>query len=374
MKSTTGLLSLIVTGLAVMVAAGCASTPEVEQRFQAGQMDAATTWEAASPWLPADAPAVGTMAGDATFDEAVKAMLPTARPDGQPGATGTVEGLEADLRDEYREMIGFDPTSTHATAWAVTADEQFTAVFFGDYEEPTGLENVDVDGRKAFELPVAGLSTELSLDEIAETAYLMPIDEPRGGMVVTTDRDMLAQQDGLVDEDYDRLFGELSGATFALGAQAGAWGEHLESEQLAGSGVESVLMHYGDTDFGLLAEGDGDELARLDDQVGEVLQEWNDALTQILVDDESHPVIDLVLTYGHHGLTSILGQLDDSVAGDRVDYEVARAEDEDFALAASLGLVGASVAYLQVVERMEDAQEQLEVFDEELEEAPPPGR
>lgn len=355
--------SLIVAGLVVLVA-GCASGPEVEPEYQPAQMDAATTYQAASQYLPADAMAVGAMAGEQQFDEAVEAMLPTARPDARPGEEGTVEGLREDLRAEYREMFGFDPTTTQALAVAMTRGG-LTAVMFGDYEQPTGLESTEVDGRTAFELPLARLSEEFPVDEVAETAVLVPVDEPRPGMVITTDPEVMGTDSGSDTRGYDRLFDEIPGATFALGALTETWGDELDGE-LEGVDVRSVLIHYGDADFGMVAEGDDQQLAQIDEQLRSTLQGWNEELAETASRDDQNPFVRALLTYGHHGLTSVLGQLEDSVDGDRVHYDVARAEGEDFALFASLGITAATVATLQFMQTAEDVHEELEVMEEEM--------
>lgn len=358
--------------IATLVAAtGCASTPGVDDPIPAHELDAKTTYDAAADWLPADSFVVATTAGEPPWEQIVLSGLPTAAPDAEPGELGTPEGLQSDLRGEYVEMVGFDPTNTDALAVSAS-DDGISMVMFGTYDEPRGLDVVEFGDRTGYALPIDDLLSEMDFDA-DEVIYLLPIDDPRPGLVATTDRSFLERA---VDEEtpdaglrnansgetYDRLFDSTRGTTVGIASVFGAFVDDLDADP---ESVDAAALRFGDDHVGVVLSGDPDELRELDDELNQQAESSLEALDELWEADDSEWPIRLISGYGRHTLASIAGQLSPGVDGDWLDYRIEYTPGHLTATTATLMATGAAVAFVQLFVRTGEIQEEYEMLQEE---------
>lgn len=376
---------LVVAVATATAAMGCATAPdaddqlEPEPRPEFPDLQASEVYEDASEWLPADSAAVATMVGEESWREAAQHMLPTSIPGAEPGQLGTAEGLEQDLRDEYRRILGFDPTDTFAMTVAIT-DGGGTVVMDGDYDDPEGLDELEVHGQTVYTAAVRDWFDDPQLQDIDLDVYFLPIDEPRDGMVATTDRQVL--EDRLNGDEeaatlandergdvYARLYDEIDDASLAMVSPLAEVAEQL---QLDAQLPDAVAFSLRDDDFGIFATGESDSLEELDEQLRAAVDEWFSPVHEVLGWEDLNVFDRLVLTYGYHGAASLTGQLDDAVHEEMLRYEVSRSAASDSALIFSLGAIFASALYAEHLIERRRMREELEEFEEHLEDRQPP--
>lgn len=375
---------LVVVAGVVAATSGCASVSQPDDEFAPGNLDMLTAYDAAADWLPADSLVVAAAVGEPGWEQWQGEMLPTAIPDAEPGEVGTAEGLEQELREEYVAMLGFDPMDSHAAAVGVT-EEGFTAVIFGVDDRPAELEEIEVGDEKVFVLESSDLSGMPAVQQVLDmSVYLFPVDAPANMMVVTTQREWL---EAVVDSDqtgpslaaadngeqYRRLFAESSEATAAA---VSPWSSVL-GEVAAGEPIPDVVrMTVDDEQVGLVAEGEPEVLAQLDEYVQQALRNWSQPIDEALGADEGWKGLDTLLIYGRHGMASIAGQLEDSVYDDRLEYTVSRSGASLMGLVTTVALTGASAGYALYIQRTREFRDLMDQDDQfiheiDVDEQPP---
>ena len=190
--SLFGLIVLFVSS-AIFGLSACSSAPdtvddevvEVELR-----MDAAAAFDAALPWLPKRSQLVAVGAGQTAWETLGDNLLATSNPHATPGAVGTTEGLRSDVEALLVQTFGFDPAQSYAVVIGADSRElAASAVIFGEFEEPTGLHAVDVEGTSVYEIDLG-----MHLDG-TPPVYARAIDEPRRGLVLALSPDFLVKDE-----------------------------------------------------------------------------------------------------------------------------------------------------------------------------------
>lgn len=354
--------TLIVSALSILLAAGCSSSPDVDDEGpvtetpQAEESDeppatyVVEAYEDAAPWLPADSIGVFVQAGEPFWDQVGELLLPMANPEAEPGDIGTREGLKADLAEFTHHFFGFDTLQIDSVAVAIHG-EGGVGVAFGDVDHSLDLPTVDVADTPAYVVDLTAFMEDdfiasdlqqledqgLDTDRFSKL-YLLPIDEPRTGfvgaldvteleaIVTADDADTLAESDaGAV---YDEFFARTEGAEMAIvgsltktaEAIAALDGDTWDSD---GDYLEWLAFSYGDA-LAFTMTGDEYILTDIESSTGEFLDEVGEMI------DEFTPMLagslggDLAFAYVEHKAESIFAQTEPQWLDDEtLHYELA---------------------------------------------------
>lgn len=324
-------------GLLFSALLACSSTPtpvddQAQDHRDRPEQTVGEVFEAASAWLPAGS-ALAAGGVDPTswyFDD--QHLLPTADPGGEPGDPGTLEGLQRDLERLFRAHLGFDPGRTEA--WFIGGGlDGGTAVLFGDFDEPEGFEEIEINDRKGYQLPLD--TTNFDQGELFEWTYLLPIDEPRPGLVLAGSIEQLERLDAETNGDesqqsslatgpygdtYATLFEDVGHASWAVASPIG--------EIASIFGVHDSIPHAAAFSFGdvlrLTFIGDDADLSSLQLMVDHQIEEMRTKIEENYRRQDPELVDEYTAVYGYHSFESIARQLDTpKVTDGRLHYEVA---------------------------------------------------
>ena len=320
----------------------CSSTPETDETSQVAEQpggdeampfDVVDAYRAAAGWIPQESSLVISGTSPASWYFLDEVALPTANPDAEPGAPGTLEGLESDIETLFVDHIGFDPTIAEAVVIGTSLND-VTAVLFGEFGDVQGQSEVKVNGRRAYEFSL--YEGEFNDIDEFQHIYAMPIDDPRPGLVITMGIEKLerlesARQDddggmtlasGQRGELFDRLIADASGSRLAVASPIGEWSALVENE-LQFPLPQAFVLNYGDHQAGLTLEGDDKELAVIEGRVEQWLAELQETMQDHYDERDGELVEELTAIYGYHGLESMIGQLQPEHGDGRIRYEMA---------------------------------------------------
>ncbi len=327
------LVAVVLAGIVAASGLACSSTPDVddEKPTEGPTFDTLAAFEAASAWLPRESSVV--VAATDPEDRALieRAALPTVDPEASPGDPGTTEALRADLEELFVEHIGFNTGETEAIVVGAHLNGA-TVVLLGDFEEPRGLERVEIGDREVFEFYL----DDGEIDDVdpVSRGYILVVDGPRNGLVMTNDRDQLkrlidgqgeagpgpTRRDGERGELFGRLLDETSGSSLAVAASLRGVGPLLSDENRPLP--EAAVFDYGQH-AGLTMEGPDEDLERIDERVDKWIAEQRKALKKRYNDRSDEGLAgEVSAIYGYHGLESIAGQLDGEWEDRRLRYEI----------------------------------------------------
>ena len=340
--------SWIPFAFAALIAAGCSSSPDVEddvpREGAAAEVRAdepraqyvSKAYEDAARWLPAETVAVYVQSTEPFWDMIGDLVLPMANPDAEPGSAGTVEGLRRDMSEFSRQYFGFDTWQVDTVVMAVH-DSGGLGVAFGDFDTSLDLPTTEIDGKTVYIVDLAHfLEDDLFASELQQfedqgvdseffsSIYLLPIDKPRSGFVGALDPAEL--ESILAADETDTLAASKAGERYAQffdrtkGAQLAVVGSlhkadralsALEGHQenlLDDDFVDWVAFSFGDA-LKLTVTGDRHTLEDLELRADDLLFQLRD------LTDEYAPMLagsvygDMALAYVQHTVESIAAQI-----------------------------------------------------------------
>ncbi len=355
--------NLVVFACAALIAAGCSSSPDVEDDEapieEIGEVEEAEAprsqlvekaYEDAAVWLPADAIGIYIQSTEPFWDQIGELALPVANPDAEAGSLGTLEGLREDLGEFTRTYFGFDTWALDTVAVAIHGGGG-VGVAFGDIEETPDLPSVDIGGETVYVMDLMKfLEDDLLTSDLKELAgddfdaddytklYLMPVDKPRTGFVGALDKqhleDLLDNPDerlseSALDDDFRDYFARTEGAEVALVASLEAAEKALADldDELADE-IDDLLFEwlafsYGDA-LTVTLTADQQTLEGVEAKVGEVIYEMQELIAEYSPEFVGSLYGDLALSYIEHKEASISSQLEPTWLGDKtLRYELA---------------------------------------------------
>lgn len=316
--------------------------------------DAREAFEDAAGWLPEQTTAVivGADLEERRFGSA--GMMPTVNPAAKPGEPGTLEGLQTDLERLFVDRIGFAPDRASAVVFGLNLSG-LTTVLLGDFEELEGLEEVELDTRTGYRLDLTG--EEFNDIDDYNQLFLLPFDEPRRGLVATSNFGALQQLDrareggdhgstlasGHRAEVYEALFADTEGSSFAIASLLGDVEPFVAFSDTPLP--DAMVLDYGDH-VGLTLEADGDALAVIEADIAERISEYGDKLQRFYDEEPEGLVEGYSAIYAYHGFESIAGQLQPERSDGRLRYEVQLTEASWGGLAVVTMFIAGTLAHL----------------------------
>ena len=326
------LVCLLLVVLVVPVLAGCPSSAEVKEDKVVGPPEGMTSvevYEDAARWLPSSSVVVMSTAHQNFWELVGEGLLPTVNPDAEPGSAGTVEAMRSDLVEIIKDTIGFDAASTEAV---VVGGHMMggTAVLFGEFEMSDELLEVDVNDRQGYEWI---MDDEEFSDPYAQptSLFLLPIDEPRQGLVVSFDIDMLRQ----LERDKDLSLASVPrGAAIAERMRAHDGGTHTvvvplqDIPMLAMFGMPALdwaTIHFDSYQSRMIFEFEGPETSL--DQVAQYVSmarsAMQDGADEIYNEFEGEEFMEGVSgLFMEHLFAAVDGQLEPQRETGRLRYEM----------------------------------------------------
>lgn len=286
-------------------------------------------FEDAAGWLPREATAVFTLT-DPTDHRLGRHMLPVAESSLDADRPGSAEALQADLEELFVDHLGFDLTRTDAAVAALQIGSA-TVVLLGDYDTPEGLPEIELEDRTAYRLD----ADEEQFDDIEGThqLYLMPVDQPRPGLVVAMSVDQLERlaearraddgghtlASGARAELFHELFEEAEGSWFAVVSALGDLDPFVDNEETPMP--RAALLNHGDV-TGLTLRGEDEELDEIQRDIDARIAEFRDRMEESYEEREGDLLEEFSAVYGYHGFESIAGQLEPETGDGRLRYEL----------------------------------------------------
>lgn len=363
--------NVVVVAMSSLLLAGCSSSPDLEDVEPVGEAPAPTSnppeadsdapradyvadaYDDAAQWLPADSLMVGVQADEILWDLLGDLALPMADPDAEPGEVGTLEGLQRDAAELSRQHFGFDIWQVDATVVSIH-DQGGLAVMLGDVGQPADVPTVEVAGNTVYVVDLSGYLEDdlmspgvddledlgVDFDEASEV-YLLPIDEPRSGLVATLDVDEMESIIEAGDEDtlagadigttFEERFEQTAGAEFAgvvaIEEAAHRLEEAEEIEEIEEIEEEFGLPEWLTFSFGdalnLSATGQREVLAKIEDATTDIVDEVDEWADDLESEVDESPAGEMALAYVRHVVESISAQSEPNWRADnRLEYEV----------------------------------------------------
>ncbi len=335
--------------------------------------EAGTTKQAfddAARWLPAESFFVTSAIGDSIWDEAESLGLPF-QPEGlEAGEDGTVEALRQDLEEFMVEILGFDALAVREAVSATTIDGDMMVVMFGEFVAPTHLEAFPVgdygdayrvdfgfedeydEVEEAYddvELEVEGFDLSAFAEQDDEL-YVMPVDEPRPAMLMSSSVETLERMHGgessmSADSDIGELLERSQGHHTVMAMVGAPLVEELEMDAEEAAMVPE-LSYLGVADSGLEVTmfGDQEGLDMISMSVGmgvDMLQEGAEAAYETR--HERDLFEEILFSHGYHLVMGLQHEMEPVMDDGRLTYELEMAGEPGYLAAlmsvASVGLM-----------------------------------
>lgn len=349
-------LSLVVAVIAVTIFPGCASAPDSADDLVAADgvdLDIPTAYELSAGWLPQESNAVIVGADTTIWTLAESWMLPTAIPDGEVDDPGSLKAFQADVEELFVEHLGFSPDHADAVTVGIHLGGA-TVVMLGDFGEMEGLEEIEVNERTGYKIDFSdGDFNDIDDHDL----YLLPFDEPYGGLVGAMSIEALerleeAQHEedggntlasGARAEFFERLFGDTGDSSIAVASNVADLGPFVDQTEFPLP--DAVVFDYGDH-AGLTLEGDDEVLTAIEEEVAEWIGNYREKMLEMYEEDYGDFAENLAALYSYHGFESIAGQLEAQRKEDQLRYQIELSDMSWGGLSLMGMFVAAGLAYV----------------------------
>lgn len=318
--------------------AACASSPDaddtdnaVEQLDEADEpkFDARDAFEDAAGWIPRETTAVVTVTEP--VDQLLgPEVLPSSGDSDDPDDPGTYRALQSDLEELFTDHLGFALNRADAAAVGLQIGEP-TVVLFGDFDtlgDPENLDRFEIGDRTAYSFtpyyePGDGI--------VGDKYFLLPVDAPRRGMVVTESRDRLERIVGARDDNdttlatgargqlFDKLFEEADGSRLATASSPGDLDPFVDQGEMPMP--RGAILFFGDR-TGITMTGDEADLSKIRRRVDEEITELRATFKKHYDERDGRMTDEFGAIFGYHGFEALADQLQPEKTDDRLRYTV----------------------------------------------------
>ena len=287
-------------------------------------------------------------------------------------SSGSTEGFAEDVHAAHERHLGMNPLEADEMVVGMSM-EGMSAVFFGDYEQPTAGETMEIAGHTVQQVTLDEEAAEMGAMVAGpqmHTFYMLAVDAPRPAVVMATSENLLEMV--LVNQDMS-LAGEAGGDSLAQMAQAAAddqlmvamdlmpMQQMMQGQPLPDAGV----MSYGDRTVRLHVQGMDDGLRIVEESIAEALEELVAGSESIYEDKgEADFLSRMMAISAYHSTAGLQEQLAPTHEGNSVSYGLRINETPTATFMIHL----ASLAYTYGVH---SEPEEADVLHQEPEEAPP---